>query len=264
MGAIITGFTSVSRHDYYFGGMMRLCDDALLPQYKRLTDIIHAEGCPVITQLALGGYYRETPQGRYEQVEPDDMTVAEIRFVIRQFAEAAARIRCRQYWNRRISPCFPCRGRCCGSRTCRCACKPIRRRFRSAYPATAVILLRHINASSAGGNAHDVSTECSHAARRRAERRALSPAKRENRGYGDDCHHRYPRQFLFQSLLSWAGWNVLRIQPGTGSFPGCSTMCTRRQTAIFRRQRKSRTQALCWWGHMTTSQMATRRSFSGI
>lgn len=91
VGAIITGFTSVSRHDYYFGGMMRLCDDALLPQYKRLTDIIHAEGCPVITQLALGGYYRETPQGRYEQVEPDDMTVAEIRFVIRQFAEAAAR-----------------------------------------------------------------------------------------------------------------------------------------------------------------------------
>ena len=31
-GAIITGFTSVALHDYYFGGMMRLCDDSLIPQ----------------------------------------------------------------------------------------------------------------------------------------------------------------------------------------------------------------------------------------
>lgn len=38
IGAIITGFTSVALHDYYFGGMMRLCDDALIPQYKKLTD----------------------------------------------------------------------------------------------------------------------------------------------------------------------------------------------------------------------------------
>ena len=39
--------------------MMRLCDDALIPQYKRLTDIIHAEGTPVIPQLALGADYRD-------------------------------------------------------------------------------------------------------------------------------------------------------------------------------------------------------------
>ena len=37
VGAIITGFTSVALHDYYFGGMMRLCDDALIPQYRDLT-----------------------------------------------------------------------------------------------------------------------------------------------------------------------------------------------------------------------------------
>lgn len=67
IGAIITGFTSVAFHDYYFGGMMRLCDDVLIPQYKELTDIIHAEGIPVITQLALGAYYREI-RGRYMQV----------------------------------------------------------------------------------------------------------------------------------------------------------------------------------------------------
>lgn len=90
VGAIITGFTSVALHDYYFGGMMRLCDDSLIPQYKKLTDIIHAEGIPVITQLALGAYYRES-NGRYMQVEPDDMTAEEIKYVTRQFTDAAIR-----------------------------------------------------------------------------------------------------------------------------------------------------------------------------
>ena len=69
---------------------MRLCDDSLIPRYKQLTDIIHAEGIPAITQLALGAYYREG-NGSYMQVEPDDMTADEIRFVIRQFARAAVR-----------------------------------------------------------------------------------------------------------------------------------------------------------------------------
>ena len=59
VGAVITGFTSVALHDYYFGGMMRLCDDALIPQYKKLTGLIHAEGVPVIAQLALGAIYVE-------------------------------------------------------------------------------------------------------------------------------------------------------------------------------------------------------------
>ena len=90
VGAIITGFTSVALHDYYFDGMMRLCDDALIPQYKKLVDTIHAEGCPVITQLALGAYYRDV-QGNYKQVEADDMTTDEIQLVIQQFIDAAIR-----------------------------------------------------------------------------------------------------------------------------------------------------------------------------
>lgn len=90
VGAIITGFTSVALHDYYFDGMMRLCDDTLIPQYRKLADAIHAENCPVVTQLALGAFYREV-NGRYIQVEPDDMAEDEIRMVIRQFVDAAVR-----------------------------------------------------------------------------------------------------------------------------------------------------------------------------
>lgn len=53
MGTIITGFTSVDANDYYFEGLMRLCDDALISQYGRLTDIIHAQEAAAIAQLAL-------------------------------------------------------------------------------------------------------------------------------------------------------------------------------------------------------------------
>lgn len=90
IGLIITGFTSVSLHDYYFDGMMRLCDDTLIPQYRKLTDLTHQEGCPVITQLALGAYYREM-NGRYVQTEPDNMTEEEIHQVVREFVDAAVR-----------------------------------------------------------------------------------------------------------------------------------------------------------------------------
>lgn len=90
VGGIITGFTGVMAEDHYIDGMMRLCDDSLIPQYKKLTDTVHAQGCPVIAQLALGAYYREDA-GRLIQTEPDEMTEAEIRLVIRKFIEAAVR-----------------------------------------------------------------------------------------------------------------------------------------------------------------------------
>ena len=83
VGAIIAGFTSVAADDFYFGGMMRLCDDKLIPQYKKLVDIIHAENCPVISQLALGAFYRNS-----DEIAEDDMTPAEIQSVIQKFIDA--------------------------------------------------------------------------------------------------------------------------------------------------------------------------------
>lgn len=91
VGLIITGFTSVSAEDHYFNGMMRLSDDALIPQYKKLTDIVHAQGVPVLTQLALGAYYRNSTGSRFLQTEPDDMTPDEICLVRDRFIEAAVR-----------------------------------------------------------------------------------------------------------------------------------------------------------------------------
>ncbi len=86
VGAIITGFTSVADNDQYFGGMMRLSRDELIPQYKKLVELIHAEHCPVIAQLALGGYYRND-----RLTEPDNMTAEEIQSVVQMFIDAARR-----------------------------------------------------------------------------------------------------------------------------------------------------------------------------
>ena len=90
VGAVITGFTSVSDDDRYFEGMMRLSRDGLVPQYRRLSDTVHAHDTPVIAQLALGAYYRAVGRG-FVQVEPDEMTEEEILFVESQFADAARR-----------------------------------------------------------------------------------------------------------------------------------------------------------------------------
>ena len=86
VGTIITGFTSVSSNDFYFGGMMRLSEDFLVPQYKKLAGIIHAQDCAVISQLALGAYYRKNIQ-----TEPDEMTPEEINSVKENFIHAAIR-----------------------------------------------------------------------------------------------------------------------------------------------------------------------------
>ena len=86
VGAIITGFTSVSADDFYFGGMMRLSDNKLIPQYKKLVEIIHENDCAAISQLALGAFYKNSCE-----VDENEMTTQEVRDVIKMFVDAAAR-----------------------------------------------------------------------------------------------------------------------------------------------------------------------------
>lgn len=91
VGTIITGFTSVDAHDRYFGGMMRLCNDALIPEYRHLTDIIKRHNVFVITQLALGAFYAQTRTGQYSEIDIDYMTKEQIHEVVKMFTEAGRR-----------------------------------------------------------------------------------------------------------------------------------------------------------------------------
>ncbi|MBQ9679322.1 MAG: NADH:flavin oxidoreductase [Ruminococcus sp.] len=86
VGLIIGGFTSVAENDFYFDGMMRLSNDSLIPQYRKLTDLIHLYDSKVIAQLALGAFYRNGVQ-----IEPDYMTADEIQTVIQWLIDAATR-----------------------------------------------------------------------------------------------------------------------------------------------------------------------------
>lgn len=86
VGAIITGFTSVATDDYYFGGMMRLSDNKLIPQYKKLVEIIHAENCAAISQLALGAFYENLVE-----VGENDLSTENVREIIKMFVDAATR-----------------------------------------------------------------------------------------------------------------------------------------------------------------------------
>ena len=83
IGAIITGFTSVADDDHYFSGMVRLSNDGLIPEHRKLTELCHSENCPVIAQIALGAYAGG--------IEPDFMTEDDIRTVVSMFTNAAVR-----------------------------------------------------------------------------------------------------------------------------------------------------------------------------
>ena len=86
VGAIITGFTSILSNDFYFGGMMRLSEDFLIPQYKKLTEIVHAENCKIISQLALGAFYKNSVE-----IPENNLSAVEIKYIIQNFVAAAIR-----------------------------------------------------------------------------------------------------------------------------------------------------------------------------
>ena len=86
VGLIITEMTMVSVHDYPVPGFTRLQDDAVIPEYKKLTDMVHQAGSLIVAQLAFGGYFRDGAQ-----VSSDEMTKAELEDVGQSFIDAAIR-----------------------------------------------------------------------------------------------------------------------------------------------------------------------------
>ena len=86
VGAIITEFTSISSDDFYFGGMMRLSDNKLIPQYKKLVEIIHAEDCAAISQLAMGAFYKN-----YVEIGENELSKDEVKDIIKMFVDASIR-----------------------------------------------------------------------------------------------------------------------------------------------------------------------------
>ena len=87
VGAIVTGFTSVSDNAQYIDGAVRISNDALIEDHRRLTDICHAHGCPILVQTALGEYNR-LKDGCFERNALTHKDIAAIREL---FVSAAIR-----------------------------------------------------------------------------------------------------------------------------------------------------------------------------
>ena len=80
VGCIISGFTSISDDDRYFGGMARLSNDGLIAEHTMLTDIVHRNDIPIIAQLALG---------EYQNKEISKLTDSDIDTIREMFVAAA-------------------------------------------------------------------------------------------------------------------------------------------------------------------------------
>ncbi len=87
VGLIVTGLTDVCPYDIALKGNMRLVSDDVIPQYRLLTDSVHAYGAKILSQLNINIYTR--PSG--EQVPINEMTEGDIELAISFFRDAAVR-----------------------------------------------------------------------------------------------------------------------------------------------------------------------------
>lgn len=105
VGLIITEVTTVEPTYIYLPGDMSICDDSYIPGWKKLTNAVHQYGAKILPQLFHPAYMAfpipGTPQliapsnvGPYYAKEaPRAVTVEELKVIIRQFGEAACRVK---------------------------------------------------------------------------------------------------------------------------------------------------------------------------
>ena len=95
---LITGFSVIDaqeQSDHTFS----VADDALIPEYQRLTQMVHEAGCKIVAQLVYLSGFVPVPRplapsagkNKYTGIETFEMTEDEIRQMVRLFAEGARR-----------------------------------------------------------------------------------------------------------------------------------------------------------------------------
>ncbi len=104
IGLIITSYTRIAEYEQSKAGQLAIYDDKFIPSYKQMTDIIHNLGSKIVMQIVHGSslnIYTEKPLilGPSPVVNPmtkrvpKEMTIDEIKTVIKLFAEAALRVK---------------------------------------------------------------------------------------------------------------------------------------------------------------------------
>ena len=82
------------KKDRISGRALRLHDDSLIAEHKKLVDIIHNSGIPVLVQLGLGDYEKTVGDRTIPSVLPDDLDEQDIEKVESLFEQGqGSRIR---------------------------------------------------------------------------------------------------------------------------------------------------------------------------
>lgn len=105
VGLIITEVTTVEPTYIYLPGDISIADDSYIPGWKKLADAVHVYGAKIMPQLFHPAYMAfplpGTPQliapstvgPSYLKQAPRPVTIEELKVIIKQFGEAAARVK---------------------------------------------------------------------------------------------------------------------------------------------------------------------------
>ncbi len=105
VGLIITEVTTVEPVYTYLPGDISICDDSYIEGWKKLTDSVHQYGTKILPQLFHPAYMAFPIPGTprliapsnvgpsYAKEAPRAVTVEELKVIIRQFGEAAGRVK---------------------------------------------------------------------------------------------------------------------------------------------------------------------------
>ena len=105
VGLIVTEVTTVEPVYTYLPGDMSICDDSYIPGWKKLTDAVHKYGAKILPQLFHPAYVAFPIPGTprliapsnvgpaYAKEAPRPVTIPELKVIIKQFGEAALRIK---------------------------------------------------------------------------------------------------------------------------------------------------------------------------
>lgn len=105
VGLIVTEVTTVEPTYTYLPGDMSISDDSYIPGWKKLTEAVHKYGAKILPQLFHPAYMAfhipGTPRliapsnvgPAYAKEAPRPVTIPELKVIIKQFGEAALRIK---------------------------------------------------------------------------------------------------------------------------------------------------------------------------
>nr|WP_086940820.1 NADH:flavin oxidoreductase [Thaumasiovibrio occultus] len=103
VGLIVTGYANIVAEEKPNAGMMGIYDDSFIPEYQKLTDLVHQYGSKIVKQIAYGGTKTTYEVGERIIFAPSEvaelgtqtlgkaMSQADIDYIIAAFAKASLR-----------------------------------------------------------------------------------------------------------------------------------------------------------------------------